>query len=139
MANLSKSPGALLKSLLDQFHLNPNSLGTAISLGSGTVRNILGDKSSITAPVALRLAKYFGVPVDTWMDLQNKFDLAAAQKDPELAGILKNIVKAKLPSAEAVAKKASAAAKKAVAQKLASKKKTLVSKTKAIASKLKLK
>jgi addiction module HigA family antidote len=86
-----QSPGAVLQSLLDQYHLNPNRLGKEIKLSQSAVRQIVIGKARISAPVALRLAKYFGKKAEYWLDLQAKYDISAASKDKKLAAVLKAV------------------------------------------------
>jgi hypothetical protein len=49
----------------------------------------------------MRLAKYFNLTIDYWLNLQAQYDLAEAQKDPEFSTVLKSIPKAKKPKAGA--------------------------------------
>jgi addiction module HigA family antidote len=42
---------------------------------------ILAGKRGISADTALRLARLFGVSAQFWMDLQSKYDLAAAERE----------------------------------------------------------
>jgi addiction module HigA family antidote len=111
MPKSSKSPGAVLQSLLDQYHLNPNRLGKEIKLSQSAVRQVVIGKARISAPVALRLEKYFGKKAEYWLDLQVKEDLADAAKDKQLSGILKTVGSVKNFVAKKPAKKT---AKKAV-------------------------
>jgi addiction module HigA family antidote len=117
MPKLSKSPGEVLQSLLDQYHLNPNRLGKEIKLSQSAVRQIVIGKARISAPVALRLEKYFGKKAEFWLSLQVQYDLADAAKDKKLSGILKSIgdVKEFVPSkpARKTAKKTGAKRKAA--------------------------
>jgi addiction module HigA family antidote len=106
-------PGVVLKeSFLDVYQLTPAKLAEEIQLSQSAVRQILSGKTKITLNAALRLAKYFGNDVRYWIDLQNNYDLAEAEKDEEINAVLKSIPKAKKPSAKAkvpAAKKAPAA------------------------------
>jgi addiction module HigA family antidote len=92
------SPGAVLKSLIDEYQLNPNKLALAIKLNQTTIRQIVLGKAKISVPVALRLAKYFGKTAAFWLDLQTEYDLLQAVQDKELAKVLKDIKKAGTPA-----------------------------------------
>jgi plasmid maintenance system antidote protein VapI len=59
-----KEPGAVLCSFIEKYQLNPSRLGVAVKLSQSTVRQITLNKMKISVPVALRLAKFFGNPVD---------------------------------------------------------------------------
>lgn len=93
-----KSPGAVLKSLIDEYQLNPNKLALAIKLNQTTIRQIVIGKAKISVPVALRLAKYFGKKTEYWLELQDEYDLAQAAQDKELSQIIKDIKKAGKPA-----------------------------------------
>jgi addiction module HigA family antidote len=120
-------PGTVLKeNYLDAYQLSPGKLAEDIGLSASAVRTVLINKAKITLNVAVRLSKYFGTPVQYWVDLQNAYDLAELEKDAELTESLKKIQKAKKP---APSKKAAAAengkktaAKQSAAPKSASKK-----------------
>jgi addiction module HigA family antidote len=75
-----QTPGTVLKSLLDEYQLSPAKLAQAIGLSTSAVYQISTGKTGISAPVALRLAKYFGQTPAYWLDLQNAADLAEADK-----------------------------------------------------------
>jgi addiction module HigA family antidote len=118
MPKASKNPGTVLKALMDEYQLNPTKLAKEIDLNQSSVRLISIGKMRISAPIALRFAKYFGTTPEYWIDLQNKFDLVEAANDAELGAILKGITKAKKPGPAKKTVKAPAA-KKAGAKKRA--------------------
>jgi addiction module HigA family antidote len=105
-----QSPGAVLKSLLDKYQLNPTALARDIKLSQSAVRQITIEKAKISVPIALRLAKYFGTTAKYWLDIQTAYDLAEAEKDTKLSDILKATGKAKIPAP--AAKTPASAAKK---------------------------
>jgi addiction module HigA family antidote len=107
-------PGAVLKSKLDEFQLNPTKLAKEIKLSQSAVRQIAIGKTKITVAVALRLAKYFGTTADYWLDIQKAYDIAEAAEDSKLKAILQTINKVKKPAtAPKPAPVKKAAAKKA--------------------------
>jgi addiction module HigA family antidote len=95
MPKLVQHPGILFKTFLDDYNLTPAKLAADIKLSQSSIRLLINEKLKVSTPIALRLAKYFGNPVEFWIDLQNKYDLAEASKDAELSEILKGIPKAK--------------------------------------------
>jgi addiction module HigA family antidote len=120
MPKLTQTPGSVLKSLLDEYQLSPAKLAQAIGLSNSAIYQITIGKTRVTASVAVRLAKYFGLTPLYWLDLQNVTDLAEAAKDTELSTIVKAISKTKKPpkaavSPQAPAKKASQRAVKTAA------------------------
>ncbi|MDR2758771.1 MAG: HigA family addiction module antidote protein [Spirochaetaceae bacterium] len=107
-------PGLVLKeSFLDVYQLTPAKLADDVQLSQSAIRQILTNKTKITLNVGLRLAKYFGNDVQYWIDLQNTYDLAEAEKDEKLSAVLKSIPKVQKPSSKAVAAKKAAGAKAA--------------------------
>ncbi|MDR2402910.1 MAG: HigA family addiction module antidote protein [Spirochaetaceae bacterium] len=115
------SPGTVLKSLMDEYQLNPTKLAEAIKLNQSTVRQISIGKTKVSVPVALRFAKYFGNTAEYWLNLQVQYDLSEIAKDAELAEILKNIQKAKKPVSTAKDEKKAAPVGKAGKSKAAEK------------------
>jgi addiction module HigA family antidote len=99
MPKSTKTPGAVLMSLISEYGLNPNSLAKALGVSQTTIRVIIFDKIGISVPNALRLAKFFATTPDFWLDLQKENDLIEASKDKELQIALKNIKKAEKPAA----------------------------------------
>ena len=104
MPKAPQTPGSVLKSLLDEYQLNPSSLSKLIGLSNSAVRQIVIGKSGITVPTALRLSKFFGQSPAFWLDLQLQADMQAAANDKELQDSLKAIPKAKKPTASSKGK-----------------------------------
>jgi len=98
MPKSSQTPATVLKSLMDDYQLNPFSLSKAISLSHSAVRLLVIGKSKVTVPTALRLAKFFDQTPAFWLDLQREADLNEASKDDKVQDILKAITKAKKPA-----------------------------------------
>ncbi|AEF86201.1 putative addiction module antidote protein, HigA family [Treponema primitia ZAS-2] len=125
MPKLAQTPGTVLKSLLDEYQLSTAKLAQAIGLSNSAVYQIAIGKTRVSAPVALRLAKYFGQTPAYWLELQTKTDLAEAAGDKKLSSDIKAISKAKKPKAPKVVKASKpakgAGAKKAPAKKAAGK------------------
>jgi addiction module HigA family antidote len=102
-------PGVVLKeSFLDVYQLTPAKLAEDLQLSQSAIRQILTNKTKISLNVGIRLAKYFGNSVQYWIELQNNYDLAEADKDEELSAILKSIPKVQKPPKATAAKKAAA-------------------------------
>jgi addiction module HigA family antidote len=78
-------PGDVLRhDYLEPLGMTPNALAIAIRVPASRVGEIVNRKRSITAPTAMRLARYFGSSARFWMNLQSYYDLAIAED--ELAG-----------------------------------------------------
>jgi addiction module HigA family antidote len=96
-------PGDVLRDLLDEYQINPTQLAEDIQMSVSAIRQIVSSKAKISLHIAKRLSKYFNTTVQYWVELQNIFDLAELEKDTELAEIIKQIPKAKKPSASKTA------------------------------------
>lgn len=72
-------PGEVLQHLLAEAGLTANALATALRVPANRIGGILKGQRGITADTALRLARYFGTSAQMWINLQAKYDLAAAE------------------------------------------------------------
>ena len=74
-------PGEILKhDFMEPFGLSSNALAKAIGVTPARVNEIVRTRRGISAETALRLAKYFGTDAQSWMNLQDQFELAQAQR-----------------------------------------------------------
>jgi addiction module HigA family antidote len=73
-------PGEILKTeFLDPLGITPYALSKNVAIDRGNLSRIINGKSSISADVALRLARFFGTSADSWMNLQTRYDLEMAK------------------------------------------------------------
>jgi addiction module HigA family antidote len=79
----------LLEEFLKPMGLTQRDLAEAIHVPYQRVNEIINGRRGITPRTALRLAKYFRVSADFWMNLQLRWDLYFAQQSE--AGELKSI------------------------------------------------
>jgi addiction module HigA family antidote len=69
------TPGEiLLEEFMKPLHLGATRLAQRIQVPRSRIIEILHGKRAITAEIALRLGKYFGISPETWLDLQTDFD-----------------------------------------------------------------
>src|SRR3954452_3213200 len=69
-------PGEILAEEFMKPHgLSQNRLARDIDVNPARINDIVHGRSSITASIALRLAKYFGTPPELWMNLQASYEL----------------------------------------------------------------
>jgi addiction module HigA family antidote len=94
-------PSVVVKNLIDEYQLPVNQVASDLKLSPSAIRQLISGRTKITTQVALRLAKYFNMTPEYWINVQNQYDLSVAQKDSELSGIIKSIPKAKKPAAGA--------------------------------------
>ena len=79
----------LLEEFLSPMQLTQRKLADSIHVPYQRVNDIINGRRGVTPSTALRLAKYFGMSPDFWMNLQMRWDLYFAQKDE--TNILKEI------------------------------------------------
>lgn len=70
----------LLEEFLTPMGLTQRELANAIHVPYQRVNEIINAKRGITPSTALRLAKFFGMSADFWMNLQLRCDLYYAQQ-----------------------------------------------------------
>lgn len=74
-------PGEMLREeFLIPMNLTQKDLADAIQLPYQRINEIVAGKRDVTPSTALRLAKFFGMSADFWLNLQVKFDLFSALK-----------------------------------------------------------
>jgi addiction module HigA family antidote len=87
-------------------NLTQKELADSIQVPYQRINEIVSGKRGVTPSTALRLAKYFGMSADFWLNLQIKFDLYLAQKkekqilgrirqmsNPTIRSVLNNLCK----------------------------------------------
>ena len=97
MPKLVQSPASLLKTMLTKYQLSGNQLAKSLGINSATINFILNEKTKISVPVALRLAKFFNTVPEYWLAMQMKYDLSIAAKDKALAKAVSGISKVSKP------------------------------------------
>jgi antitoxin HigA-1 len=69
--------------------LSSNALAVAIGVTPARVNDIVRGRRGITADTALRLARFFGTDTQSWLNLQQRYELERAQD--EIGNALKSI------------------------------------------------
>lgn len=73
-------PGEILKTeFMDPMNLSAYALAKALNF-PGIYEVVRGERA-ISADTALRLGKYFGLPAQFWLNLQNDYDLRLAARN----------------------------------------------------------
>lgn len=73
-------PGKILKEELEEMNISPTELARQISVPANRLSQLINAKRSVTGDTALRLGHWFGNDPKFWLNLQNQFDLAVAEK-----------------------------------------------------------
>lgn len=94
-------PGEMLREdFLIPMNLTQRELADSIQVPYQRINEIVSGKRGITPSTALRLAKYFGMSADFWLNLQMKFDLYTAQKkESEIIKTIKEVKQSNLKEA----------------------------------------
>lgn len=71
------------------FEITQNELAVAIGVPPRRINEIVHGKRGISADTALRLARYFGVSAQFWLNLQTRYelDIAADRTAEQIAAI----------------------------------------------------
>ena len=74
-------PGEILREeFLAPLKITPHALSKALRVTPSRINDIVNEKRGISADTALRLARYFGGDAQTWLNLQQTYDLKMASK-----------------------------------------------------------
>jgi addiction module HigA family antidote len=74
-------PGEILRiEFLDPLRMSVNALAKALHVPTPRINDVMLGKRAISADTALRLARYFGVSAQFWLNLQIDYDLRIASE-----------------------------------------------------------
>jgi len=76
--------------------MSANALAIALHVPATRISEIVHERRGITADTALRLARFFGNDAQSWLNLQQAYDLKIAEKE-----IMAKITREVQPLAEA--------------------------------------
>jgi len=75
-------PGEILKQeFMLPLKISCNQLAKSIGVTPARISEITRFRRGITAETALRLAKFFGTDAQSWMNLQNEYELSLAKQN----------------------------------------------------------
>src|ERR1700689_851942 len=81
MARTPIHPGEILSDELEEIGLTAKKLADVIEVPPNRLYQLLAGKRNVTADPALRLAQYFGMSADFWMNLQSAYELDLARQE----------------------------------------------------------
>ena len=74
-------PGEVLREdYLKPLGLSANALSLALKVPASRVNDIVLERRGVTVDTAMRLVRYFGGDVQSWMTLQTAYEVKVAQK-----------------------------------------------------------
>jgi len=75
-------PGEILREeFLVPFGMSANALAVALHVTPARINDIVRERRGITPDTALRLAQYFGGDAESWLNLQQSYDLKIARRE----------------------------------------------------------
>ena len=77
-------PGEMLaKEFLEPMHISQRQLADALHVPYQRINELVNQKRGITPSTSLRLARFFGMSPDFWLNLQVRWDLFKAQQSEQ--------------------------------------------------------
>lgn len=75
-------PGEILREdYLKPMGMSANALAQALKVPASRINDIVLERRGITVDTALRLVRYFGGDVQSWMNLQTAYEIKVARKE----------------------------------------------------------
>src|SRR3990167_11212478 len=75
-------PGEILREeFMLPLGISSNALARAVGVTPARINEIVRERRGVTADTALRLARFFGTDVQSWMNLQSHYDIECAQAE----------------------------------------------------------
>ena len=75
------SPGEFItEDILREYKMTQGQLADALGVSRRTINQIINNRRSVTADMALRLARYTGGTPEFWLNVQNSWDLWNAEQ-----------------------------------------------------------
>jgi addiction module HigA family antidote len=82
--NLISHPGEILKNeFLEPLNISVYALANAIGVPRTRLNDIVLKRRGISADTALRLARFFDMTPNYWLNIQTHYDLVMAETEPE--------------------------------------------------------
>lgn len=78
-------PGAFIKRVyMDPFSIGSNELARNLQVSPGIVSRLINGKSNLSPAMALKLSKVLGRSPESWLQMQDNYDLWKARKEIDL-------------------------------------------------------
>jgi addiction module HigA family antidote len=78
-------PGVFIKRVyINPFHVSSNEVARNLQVSPSTFNRLLNEKSAISPEMALKLSKVLGRSPESWMQMQDNYDLHQARKTVDL-------------------------------------------------------
>ena len=75
-------PGEVLREdFLKPLQMSANALSKALHVPAGRINDIVLERRGVTPDTALRLARFFGGDAQSWLNLQQVYDLKVTERE----------------------------------------------------------
>jgi addiction module HigA family antidote len=79
-------PGVFIKRVyLEPFEIGSNELARRLQVSAGLVSRLLNEKTDVSPPMALKLSVVLGRSPESWLLMQDNYNLWKARKEVNLA------------------------------------------------------
>ena len=83
-------PGEFLRSVyLDELGVSVRKVAESLGVSPSTFNRLLNGQSNVSPEMALRLSKTLGRSPESWLAMQDSYDLWHARKEVDLKGVKK--------------------------------------------------
>ena len=83
-------PGEFIrKTYIEPFDISIRSLAENLSVAASTLARIVSERSAVSPEMALRLSKALGRSPESWLAMQDNYDLWQARKSANLSQVRK--------------------------------------------------
>ena len=83
-------PGEFIrKTYLDPFGISIRALAENLGVAASTLTRVVGERNAVSPEMALRLSKAVGRSPESWLAMQDNYDLWHAKKSADLAKVRK--------------------------------------------------
>lgn len=76
-------PGQYIEELIEEYNVTQKEFAERLGVSAKTVTKLVNAEESISKETAHKLAKLSGVSMQTWLNLQNAYDVKVAKIFPE--------------------------------------------------------
>lgn len=92
MMHTPPHPGQLVRQVIEDFDITVTKAAGLLGVSRQQLTRLVGEQSSISPEMALRLEVVFGSTADTWLAMQRAWDLAQVRKKASsIVGDLKRL------------------------------------------------
>ncbi len=86
-------PGEFIKEIYVQpFALSARQVATSLKVSPSTFNRLLNSESNVSPEMALRLSKVLGRSPESWLAMQDQYDLWHAERKVDLRGMKKLVL-----------------------------------------------